>query len=37
MTEANEKLKNKVSFIQDKLQELKEDLDWWFTKSRLNE
>lgn len=28
MTEANERLKNKVSFIQDKLQELKQELDW---------
>lgn len=28
MTEANERLKNKVSFIQDKLHELKEELDW---------
>ena len=28
MTEANERLKNRVSFIQDKLQELKQELDW---------
>lgn len=28
MTDANERLKNKVSFIQDKLQELKQELDW---------
>ena len=28
MTEENERLKNKVSFIQDKLQELKQELDW---------
>ena len=27
-TEENEKLKNKVSFIQDKIQELKQVLDW---------
>ena len=27
-TEENEKLKNKVSFIQDKLQQLKQELDW---------
>ena len=28
MTDANERLKNKASFIQDKLQELKQELDW---------
>ena len=28
MTEANERLKNRVSFIQDKLQELKQELEW---------
>ena len=28
VTEENERLKNKVSFIQDKLQELKQELDW---------
>ena len=28
MTDANERLKNKVSFIQDKLQELKQELAW---------
>ena len=28
MTDANERLKNKVSFIQDKLQELKQELEW---------
>ena len=28
MTEENERLKNKVSFIQDKLQQLKQELDW---------
>ena len=27
-TEENERLKNKVSFIQDKIQELKQELDW---------
>ena len=27
-TEENEKLKNKVSFIQDKIQQLKQELDW---------
>ena len=27
-TEENEKLKNKVSFIQDKIQELKQVLEW---------
>ena len=27
-TEENERLKNKVSFIQDKIQELKQVLDW---------
>ena len=28
MTKENEKLKNKVSFIQDKIQELKQELEW---------
>ena len=28
ISEENERLKNKVSFIQDKLQELKQELDW---------
>ncbi len=28
VTKENEKLKDKVSFIQDKIQELKQDLDW---------
>ena len=27
-TEENEKLKDKVSFIQDKIQQLKQELDW---------
>ena len=31
-TEENERLKNKVSFIQDKIQELKQVLEWWSTK-----
>jgi hypothetical protein len=30
-------LKNRVSLIQDKIQQLMQDLKWWFTKSRLNE
>ncbi len=28
VTKENESLKNKVSFIQDKIQELKQELDW---------
>ena len=28
MTKENEKLKDKVSLIQDKIQELKQELDW---------
>lgn len=28
VSEENERLKNKVSFIQDKLQQLKQELDW---------
>ena len=32
MTEENERLKNKVSLIQDKIQQIKQELDWWFTK-----
>lgn len=31
-TEENERLKNRVSVIQDAIHQLKQELDWWFTK-----